>query len=118
VSVHAGADHRDLVGLACPPAESDRVAAESWHVLSKLLGTVGVLLLLTGLFLATRPLHVDGVSCGSVYAPDKGITPMQCDAELDGRTTLVGGLAGGGVVIAIAGFGMAAVRERRTRVGS
>ncbi len=116
--MHAGADHRDLVGLVCPPAESGPVAVTGREVLSKLLGTAGVLLLLTGLFLATRPLHVDNVSCGSVYSPEKGITPMQCDAELDGRMTLVGGVAGGGVVIAIAGFGMAAVRERRSRVGS
>jgi len=87
-------------------------------VLSKLLGAVGVLLLLTGLYLAIRPLEVDHVSCGSVYSPDKGITPMQCDDRLDQRMTLVGGLTGGGIVVALAGFGFAAVRERRTRVES
>jgi hypothetical protein len=87
-------------------------------VLSKLLGAVGVLLLLTGLFLAIRPLAVDNVNCGSVYSPDKGITPMQCDDLLNQRMTVVGGLAGGGIVLAVAGFGYAAVRERRTRVGS
>ncbi|GAB3931377.1 hypothetical protein GCM10029976_035250 [Kribbella albertanoniae] len=87
-------------------------------MLSKVLGAVGVLLLLTGLFLAIRPLHVDSVSCGSVYAPDKGITPMQCDTRLDHRMNLVAGLAGGGLLIAVAGFGFAAVRERRTHIGS
>ncbi|WP_405056628.1 hypothetical protein OG474_28305 [Kribbella sp. NBC_01505] len=85
-------------------------------MLTKLLGAVGVLLLLTGLFLATRPLSVDHVSCGSVYSPDKGITPMQCDNRLDQRMNVVGGLAAGGIVIALAGFGTAAVRDRRTRV--
>ena len=120
--MHAGSDHRDLVGLAYPPARSDAGSrtqpAESWAVLSKVLGAVGVLLLLTGLYLAMRPLHVDGVSCGSVYAPDKGITPMQCDTRLDQRMNLVGGMAAGGLVIAVAGFGYAAVRERRTQIGS
>ncbi|TDD57993.1 hypothetical protein E1263_21270 [Kribbella antibiotica] len=87
-------------------------------MLSKALGVVGVFLLLTGLFLAVRPLQVDHVSCGSVYSPNKGITPMQCDNRLDQRMNLVGGLAGGGLLIALAGFGMAAVRERRTRIDS
>lgn len=87
-------------------------------MLSKVLGAVGVLLLLTGLFLATRPLYVDNVSCGSVYSPDKGITPMQCDNRLDQRMNLVAGLAGGGLLIAVAGFGYAAVRERRTQISS
>jgi hypothetical protein len=87
-------------------------------VLSKVLGAVGVVLLIAGVVFAVRPVTVDGRSCGSVFQPDKGITPMQCDPRLDSRGNLVVGLGIGGVALTLAGFAVAAVRDRRTRVPS
>ena len=48
-------------------------------MLSKVLGAVGVVLLIAGVVFAVRPVTVDGGTCGSVFQPEKGITPMQCD---------------------------------------
>jgi hypothetical protein len=87
-------------------------------VLSKVLGAVGVVLLIAGVVFAVRPVVVDGRSCGSVFQPDKGITPMQCDPRLDGRGNVVVGFGTGGVALMLAGFAVAAVRDRRTRVTS
>jgi hypothetical protein len=87
-------------------------------VLSKVLGAVGVVLLIAGVVFAVRPVVVDGRSCGSVFQPDKGITPMQCDPRLDSRGNVVVGFGSGGVALMLAGFAVAAVRDRRTRVTS
>lgn len=85
-------------------------------MLSKVLGAVGVVLLIAGVVFAVRPAHVNGEVCGSVFQPDKGITPMQCDARLGSRGDLVTGLGAGGVAILLTGFALAAVRDRRARV--
>ena len=85
-------------------------------VLSRVLGAVGVVLLIVGVVFAVRPVHVSGEACGSVFQPDKGITPMQCDARLSSRGDLVTGLGAGGFALLVTGFGVAAVRDRRTRV--
>ena len=87
-------------------------------MLSKVLGAVGAVLLIVGVVLAVRPVHAGGDSCGSVFQPDKGITPMQCDARLSTRGDLVTGLGAGGVTVLLVGFGIAAVRDRRSRVTS
>jgi hypothetical protein len=87
-------------------------------VLSKILGAVGVVLLIAGVVFAVRPVSVDGRNCGSVFQPDKGITPMQCDPRLDTRGNLVVGLGTGGVALMLTGFAIAAVRDHRTRVTS
>jgi hypothetical protein len=85
-------------------------------VLSKILGAVGVVLLIAGVVFAVRPVHVNNQPCGSVFQPEKGITPMQCDARLSSRGDLVTGLGAGGVAVLLTGFAVAAIRERRTRV--
>ena len=87
-------------------------------MLSKILGAVGVVLLIAGVVFAVRPVTVDSRSCGSVFQPDKGITPMQCDPRLDARGNVVIVLGTGGVALTLAGFAVAAVRDRRTRVPS
>ena len=87
-------------------------------MLSKVLGAVGVVLLIAGVVFAVRPVHVNGEACGSVFQPEKGITPMQCDARLSGRGDVVTGLGAGGVAVLLTGFGVAAIRDRRTRVTS
>ena len=87
-------------------------------MLSKVLGAVGVVLLIAGVVFAVRPVHVNGEACGSVFQPEKGITPMQCDARLGSRSDLVTGLGAGGVAVLLTGFAVAAVRDRRARVTS
>ena len=87
-------------------------------MLSRVLGAVGVVLLIAGVVLAVRPVTVDGRECGSVFQPDTGITPMQCDPRLDTRGNMVIGLGAGGVAVMLTGFAVAAVRDRRTRVAS
>jgi hypothetical protein len=87
-------------------------------VLSKVLGAVGVVLLVAGAVLAVRPVHARGEGCGSVFQPDKGITPMQCDARLSSRGNLVAGFGAGGAALIVTAVAAAAIRDRRTRVTS
>jgi hypothetical protein len=85
-------------------------------VLSKVLGAVGVVLLIAGVVFAVRPVHVDGDICGSVFQPEKGITPMQCDDRLGTRGDVVAGLGVGGVALLVSAFAVSAIRDRRARV--
>ena len=87
-------------------------------MLSRILGAVGAVLLIVGVVLAVRPVHAGGDGCGSIFQPDKGITPMQCDARLSTRGTLVTGFGAGGVALLVSALSVAAVRDRRTRVAS
>ena len=87
-------------------------------MLSKVLGAVGVILLIAGVVFAVRPVMVDGRDCGSVFQSEKGITPMQCDSRLESRGNLVIGLGTSGLALVLTGFAVAAVRDRRTRVPS
>ncbi|WP_327632790.1 hypothetical protein OHB24_22610 [Kribbella sp. NBC_00482] len=87
-------------------------------MLSKVLGAVGAVLLIVGVVLAIRPVHAGGDGCGSVFQPDKGITPMQCDARLSSRGTLVTGFGVGGVALLATALTFAAIRDRRTSVAS
>ncbi|MFG1905815.1 hypothetical protein [Kribbella sp. NPDC048928] len=87
-------------------------------MLSKVLGAVGAVLLIVGVVLAVRPVHAGGDGCGSVFRPDEGITPMQCDARLSSRGTLVTGFGAGGVALVITGLTLSAVRDRRARTTS
>lgn len=87
-------------------------------MLSRILGAVGAVLLIVGVVLAVRPVHAGGDSCGSIFQPGKGITPMQCDARLSTRGTLVTGFGAGGVALLVSALSVAAVRDRRTRVTS
>lgn len=57
--------------------------------LNKILTIVGVALLLGGLALGFRSVSVDDTSCGSVFQPAPGITPMACDARLNNSATLI-----------------------------
>ncbi|GAA1561317.1 hypothetical protein GCM10009804_17730 [Kribbella hippodromi] len=82
-------------------------------MLTKVLGAVGAVLLIVGVVFAVRPVSVTGDSCGSVFQPDKGITPMQCDALLSSRGTLVVGLGAGGVALLLAAFATATLHDRR-----
>ncbi|HET6987032.1 MAG TPA: hypothetical protein VFI00_10465 [Kribbella sp.] len=87
-------------------------------MLSKVLGAVGVVLLIAGVVFAVRPVHVNEVTCGSVFQPAKGVTPMQCDTRLSSRGDLVTGFGAGGVAVLVLGFSVAAIRDRRARVTS
>ncbi|TWD82454.1 hypothetical protein FB561_3587 [Kribbella amoyensis] len=57
--------------------------------LNKILGIAGVVLLLGGLGLGFRSIAVGETTCGSVFVPAGGITPMACDGRLDNSATLV-----------------------------
>ncbi|MDX2971749.1 hypothetical protein PWY87_27675 [Kribbella solani] len=82
-------------------------------MLTKILGAVGAVLLIVGVVFAVRPISAAGDSCGSVFQPDKGITPMQCDARLSSRGTLVIGFGAGGVALLLAAFATATLQNRR-----
>src|SRR3989442_15735705 len=69
---YVGSDQPLVVG----PGRALRLPHGCWRgrpVLSKVLGAVGVVLLIVGVVLAVRPVHAGGDSCGSVFPPDKGI---------------------------------------------
>lgn len=72
--------------------------------LNKILAIGGVILLLGGLALGFRSVSADATSCGSVFQPARGITPMACDSRLNNSATLVtvlmviGGLAVAGAI--------------------
>ena len=83
-------------------------------MLSKVLGAVGAVLLIVGVVLAVRPVHAGSDGCGSIFQPDKGITPMQCDASLSTRGDLVTGFGAGGAALIVAAVAVAAIRDRRT----
>lgn len=87
-------------------------------MLTKILGAVGAVLLIAGVVFAVRPVHVNNQACGSVFQPEKGITPMQCDARLNTRGDVVTGLGAAGVAVLLVGFATAAIRDRRSRVTS
>ncbi len=83
--------------------------------LTKILGAVGAVILLVGVVFAVRPVEVGGAACGSLFLPEKGITPMQCDARLSTRGNLVTGLVAGGVALLVTAFAVPAIRDRRAR---
>lgn len=87
-------------------------------MLSKVLGAVGVVLLVVGVVFAVRPVHAAGDACGSVFSPGKGVTPMQCDARLSSRGNLVTGFGAGGVALIVSALSITAIRDRRTHVTS
>ncbi|HEY3561611.1 MAG TPA: hypothetical protein VGL05_29305 [Kribbella sp.] len=87
-------------------------------MLSRILGVVGAVLLVVGVVLAVRPVHAGGDGCGSVFRPGEGITPMQCDARLSSRGTLVTGFGAGGVALVVTALTLTAIRDRRTRTTS
>jgi hypothetical protein len=70
--------------------------------LNKILAIAGVALLLGGLALGFRSVSADATSCGSVFQPARGITPMACDGRLNSSATLVT------VLMVVGGVGVAA----------
>ncbi|HWD82893.1 MAG TPA: hypothetical protein VG497_28525 [Kribbella sp.] len=87
-------------------------------MLSRILGVAGAVLLIVGVVLGVRPVHAGGDACGSVFRPAEGITPMQCDARLSSRGTLVAGFGVGGLALGITAITFTTIRDRRTRVSS
>ncbi|MEU4195302.1 hypothetical protein AB0E69_25610 [Kribbella sp. NPDC026611] len=110
--MNAGTDQAAVVG----PADRREPLPAGRPVLSKILGAVGVVLLIVGAVFAVRPVHLDREDCGSVFSPARGVTPMQCDDRLGSRGDLVTGFGAGGVALLVSAFAITAVRDRRTRV--
>jgi hypothetical protein len=82
-------------------------------LLNKLLGGAGLVLLAAGLVFAFRPVSVDGINCGSVFQPARGITPMACDNRVADRERVVAMLGGAGLVSGVLSIGIAVLRDRR-----
>jgi hypothetical protein len=82
-------------------------------VLTRILGLIGVVLILSGVMVGFRSVSAAGTDCGSAFQPAAGITPMACDSQLDGAGADVALLAGAGVIVGAAGITIRVVRDRR-----
>jgi hypothetical protein len=80
--------------------------------LNKILGVVGLVLLLGGALLGFRSVSASGTDCGSAFQPAGGITPMACDNALNGSGTLVTVVISAGVLCLIAAVAAKLVRAR------
>ncbi|WP_203589816.1 hypothetical protein [Streptomyces sp. SID13031] len=80
--------------------------------INKVLIFAGVTLVLAGVGLGFRSVSAGGATCGSVFQPAGGITPMACDGRLNNSGTLVTlVLVAGGLCLAAA-FTVKVVRDR------
>jgi hypothetical protein len=82
-------------------------------VLTRILGLIGVVLILTGVMFGFRSVSAAGTDCGSAFQPAAGITPMDCDSRLNGAGVDVVLLAGAGVIVSAAGITIRIVSDRR-----
>jgi hypothetical protein len=87
--------------------------AQGHVVLTKVLGLVGVVLILAGVVVGFRSESAAGTDCGSAFQPAAGITPMACDSRLNGAGVDVALLVGVGVIIGATGMTIRIVRDRR-----
>jgi hypothetical protein len=82
-------------------------------VLTRILGLIGVVLILAGVAIGFRSESAAGTDCGSAFQPAAGITPMACDSRLNGAGNDAALLFGAGVIVGAAGITIRIVRERR-----
>ena len=82
-------------------------------VLTRVLGLIGVVLILAGVAFGFRSVSAAGTDCGSAFQPAAGITPMACDSRLDRAGVDVALLVGVGVIVGAAGITIRIVRDRR-----
>jgi hypothetical protein len=82
-------------------------------VLSRVLGALGVVLLLAAAALGLQSVTAVGEDCGSTFQPAHGITPLACDDKLSSRGTAVAASGGIGAVGVAASISMTFLRERR-----
>ncbi|HWD78552.1 MAG TPA: hypothetical protein VG497_06720 [Kribbella sp.] len=80
--------------------------------LNKVLGAVGVVLLVAGALLGFRTVSASGTSCGSAFRPAAGITPMACDNALSGASTLTTIVISAGVLCLIAAVAVKILHDR------
>ena len=84
-------------------------------MVKRILGLTGSVLLIAGIVFAIRPVRVLGADCGSVIEQAGGITPMECDKQLNDRGRLALALGLGGLAAIIAGLGVASLPGRKTK---
>lgn len=84
-------------------------------VLTRILGLIGVVLILAGVVFGFRSVSAAGTDCGSAFQPAAGITPMDCDSRLNGAGIDVALLTGAGVIVGAAGMTIRIVSDRRAR---
>lgn len=100
-----------------PPASGCRLSrcTALRQMLSRILGLVGLTLLIVGVVVATRPIRVLSADCGSVIRPAGGITPMNCDERLNDHGTLALAVGVAGFATVITSLGIALLSSRKTR---
>ncbi|MFG1905828.1 hypothetical protein [Kribbella sp. NPDC048928] len=102
-----------------PDTRPDRGAGQTVITLNKVLGAVGVVLLLGGALLGFRTVSASGVDCGSAFRPAAGITPMACDNAVNGASTLTTIVISVGVLCLIAAVVVKVVKDRTSeKVGA
>jgi hypothetical protein len=82
-------------------------------LLTRILGLIGVVLILAGVAIGFRSESSAGTDCGSAFRPAAGITPMACDSRLNGAGVDVAWLVGAGVIVGATGITIRIVRDRR-----
>jgi hypothetical protein len=82
-------------------------------VLTRILGLMGIVLILAGVMFGFRSVSAEGTDCGSAFQPAAGITPMECDSRLNGAGVDVALLAGSGVIVSAAALTLRMVSDRR-----
>lgn len=95
-----------------PNIRPDHGAGQTVITLNKVLGAVGVVLLLGGALLGFRTVSSSGVDCGSAFRPAAGITPMACDNAVNGASTLTTIVISVGVLCLIAAVVVKVVKDR------
>lgn len=90
----------------------DHGAGRTVITLNRVLGAVGVVLLLGGALLGFRTVSASGVDCGSAFRPAAGITPMACDNVVNGASTLTTIVISVGVLCLIAAVVVKVVKGR------
>ena len=95
-----------------PNARPGRGADQTVITLNKVLGAAGVVLLLVGALLGFRSVSASGTNCGSAFRPAAGITPMACDAALNGASTLTTIVVIAGVLCLIAAVAVKILHDR------
>ena len=95
-----------------PDTRRDHGAGQTVITLNKVLGAVGVVMLLGGALLGFRTVSASGVDCGSAFRPAAGITPMACDNAVNGASTLTTIVISVGVLCLIAAVVVKVVKDR------
>ena len=102
----------NTMSISRPDTRRDHGAGRTVITLNKVLGALGVVLLLGGALLGFRSVSASGVDCGSAFRPAAGITPMACDNAVNGASTLTTIVISAGVLCLIAAVAVKVLLDR------